>query len=147
MRSVVVIIRDVFGQQSAKMAFVQGDDVVQQLPLATADPAFRHSVLPEALERGLKAGDVHGTKRCGNFEPVFCVVIEDEKPGCGLIGECLPQLPHDPTARRMPGDIAVQNAPAVMPNHEEAIEEAEGYCRDREEVYRGDGFAMVAKKG
>jgi len=46
MRSVAVIVRDVLGQKAPEMALVQGNDVVKQLTSATANPAFRNSVLP-----------------------------------------------------------------------------------------------------
>ena len=60
------------------MALVQGDDVVQQFTSATANPALSNSVLPRALDGGLKASNPHGSNRRGNFQPVLCVVIEDE---------------------------------------------------------------------
>ena len=45
------------------------------------------------------------------------------------------------------GDIEVQNASAIVANDEEAVEQAEIDCGDGEEVHRGDGFPVVAKKG
>ena len=87
MRSVAMIVRDVLGQKPPEMAFVQGDDVVQQLTSAAANPAFRNTVLPGALDGGLEASNAHGANRRGNFQPVFRIVIEDEKPGSGLIGK------------------------------------------------------------
>ena len=45
------------------------------------------------------------------------------------------------------GDIEVQNASAVVTDEEEAVEHAEGECRDREEIHRRDGFLVVPKKG
>jgi hypothetical protein len=87
------------------MAFVQGDDVVQQLTSATANPAFRNSVLPWALDGGLKASNPHGSNTSGTSNPVFRIVIEDEKPGSGLIGKRFSQLLHNPDAGRMACDI------------------------------------------
>ena len=43
MRAVLMIIADIFGEQSLQMVFVRGDDVIQQVTAATLDPAFpRH---------------------------------------------------------------------------------------------------------
>src|ERR1035437_3369070 len=105
MRSVSVIVRDVLGQKPPEMTLVQGDDVVKQLTSATANPALRNTVLPGALDGGLEASNAHGANRRGNFRTVFRIVIEDEKPGSGLIGEGFSQLLYDPTARRMAGNI------------------------------------------
>ena len=126
------------------MALVQGDDVVQQLTSATANPALSNSVLPRALDGGLKASNPHGSNRRGNFQPVLCVVIEDKEPRSGLIGEGFSQLLYDPTARRMAGNIEVQDAPAIMANNKEAIEKTEGDRRNGEKVHGRDGFAMIA---
>ena len=89
------------------MALIQSDDVVKQLTAATADPAFCNYVLPGALDGRLKARNTHGSNRRGNFQPVFCVVIEDEKLGCRLVRKRFPQLLHNPGAGRMACDIEV----------------------------------------
>ena len=39
----------------------------------------------------------------------------------GFEWKCLPQLLDDPTARRMLGDVNVQDAPPIMTDDEEAI--------------------------
>jgi hypothetical protein len=43
--------------------------------------------------------------------------------------------------------IAVHNSPTIMLNDKEAIEQAERQGWHREEVQRGDHFAMIAEKG
>jgi hypothetical protein len=53
MGSVVMIVRDVLGQEPPEMPFVQGDDMVQQLTSATANPALGDPVLPRAVDGGL----------------------------------------------------------------------------------------------
>ena len=128
------------------MALVQGDDVVQQLTSATANPALSNSVLPGALDGGLKASNPHGSNRRGNFQPVLCVVIEDKEPRSGLIGERFSQLLDNPTARRMPGNIEMQDAPAVVADHKEAVEKTESGRRNGEEVHGRDGFTVIAQK-
>ena len=55
MRSVAMIVRDVLGQKPPEMTLVQGDDVVKQFTSAAANPAFRNTVLPGALDGGLEA--------------------------------------------------------------------------------------------
>ena len=141
-----MIVRDVLGQKPPEMAFVQGDDVVKQLAPAAANPAFRNTVLPGALDGGLEASNTHGLNRRGNFQPVFRIVIEDEKPGGGLIGKRFSQLLHNPGAGRMACDIEVQDVPAVMTDNEEAIEETESDRRYREEVHGCDCLAVIPQE-
>jgi N-acyl-D-aspartate/D-glutamate deacylase len=52
MRSVVVVVADVLGHQALKMAFVEDDDVIEQVSAAVADEAFGNAVLPRAAEAG-----------------------------------------------------------------------------------------------
>ena len=52
----------------------------------------------------------------------------------------------NPCARRMPGDIAVQDAPSVMRNHEEAVEHPKRERRHGEEVHRRNSFSVINQK-
>ena len=72
------------------MAFVQRDDVVEQVAAAASYPTLGDSVLPGALDRGLHASNSHGANGGGNFQPVFLVMIEEQELGSGLVGECFP---------------------------------------------------------
>jgi hypothetical protein len=47
----------------------------------------------------------------------------------------------------MPGDIAVQDAPSVMRNHEEAVEHPKRERRHGEEVHRSNRFSVVTQEG
>jgi hypothetical protein len=107
MGSVVMIVRDILGQKPPEMALVQGDDVIEQVAPTTANPAFRNSVLPGALDGGLEANNAHGPNRRGNYQPVLGIVIEDEKLGCRLVRKRFPQLLHNPGAGRVACDIEV----------------------------------------
>src|SRR5216683_5050183 len=146
MSPVVMVVRDVIREEPLEMALVQRNDLVEQLAPATADPALRDSILPRALDRGLHATNCHGSNRSRYFQSVLCVVIEDEELGHGLIGKCVAQLLHNPTARWMTSDIEVQDAATVMADDEKAVEHTERERRDREEIHRCDGFAVIAKK-
>jgi len=52
MRAVVVVVADVFRDQSLQMAFIERDDVIQQIAPAAFDPTFRHTILPGAFNLG-----------------------------------------------------------------------------------------------
>ena len=47
-------------------------------------------------------------------------------------------------AGRMASHVEVDDTPPVMIYHEEAVQEAEGNSRHREEIHGCDGFAMIA---
>src|SRR5438445_6216060 len=107
------------------MSLVQRNDLVEQFAAAASYPTFRDAVLPGTLNRGLYAGDLHGSNRSRNVQPILCVVVKDEELGRGLIREGFAQLLYDPSARRMPSDIEVQDAATVVADDEEAVEHVE----------------------
>jgi hypothetical protein len=53
MRSVVVVIADVFAHKAFQMPFVEHDYVVEQIPAAVANPELSDAVLPRTAEAGL----------------------------------------------------------------------------------------------
>ena len=89
MGPVVMVIGDIIRDKPLEMALVQRNDLVEQLAPAAADPAFRDSILPRALDRCLHATNCHGSNRSGYFQSILCVVIIDEELGRGLVGKGL----------------------------------------------------------
>ena len=145
-RSVVMIIGHVFKEESLQMVLVQSNDVVEHIPSAAADPALSNTVLPRAPDGSLRGDDLHGSNRGWNFQSILCIVIKDEELGGRLIREGFSQLLGNPGASGKTRNVEVENAPAVMPDDEEAVQKAESDGGYGKEVHGGDGFAMVAKK-
>jgi hypothetical protein len=51
MSTVLVVIANILREQPLQMAFINCDDVVQQVTTTTANPTFRNSILPRTFER------------------------------------------------------------------------------------------------
>jgi len=125
------------------VSLVQRNDLIEQFAPAASHPELRETVLPGTLNGGLHAGDLHGSNRSRNVQPVLCVVVKDEELGRGLKREGFAQLLYDPRACRMPSYIEVQDAATVVADDKEAVEHVERESRDREEIHRRDGFAVI----
>src|SRR5215469_13623566 len=147
MRAVVVVIANVVEEKSLQMPFVHSNDMIQQLPPAAFDPALRHPVLPWTLERGFDRLNPEGSHGSGNLHSVLPVSVEDQKPRNRAKRKRLPQLLHNPLARRMLADVAVQDTPPVMSDHEKAVQYAKPDGGNREEIHRSNHFLMVTQKG
>src|SRR5580658_2862518 len=128
------------------MAFIERDDVIQQISTAALHPTFGDSILPWALEGSPNCLDFHRANGSQHLQSVFPVTIQDQMFMGWLEGERFPQLLDDPFAGGMQSDVDVQDAPAVMTDYEEAIEQTELDGRDGEEIHGGDGFAVIAEK-
>ena len=129
------------------MAFIERNNVVQQVSSTASDPTLRYTVLPGTPERGSHRVHLQGSNCRWKIPTIFRISIEDQKLGSGTKGKRLAQLLDDPTTRRMLCDVNVQDASPIMADDEEAVEHAE---RDRwhsEEIHGRNRFPMVSKEG
>ena len=53
------------------MAFIESDDVVEQIAAAASHPALSNPVLPGALDRGLHASNLQSAKGSGNLQSIL----------------------------------------------------------------------------
>ena len=90
MGAVLVVVTDVFRKQPFQMAFIHGDNMIQQVSSATFDPTLRHTVLPGTLEGGPHGAHLQGSNGHGDLQPVFRIPVEDQKSGRRLERKCFP---------------------------------------------------------
>ena len=147
MRAVLMMVTNILREQSLQMAFIQRNNVVQQVSSAASHPTLRDAILPRTSEGSSHGNDPRCAHGCDHLEPKLLIAIKDQVFGRGFKGKRLPQLLDDPTARRMLRDINVQDAPPIMTDDEEAVEHAERDRWHREEIHGGNGFPMVTKEG
>jgi hypothetical protein len=147
MRAVLVVVANILREQAFQVAFVNCDDVIQEITPATPYPTLCNSILPRTFERSADRIHHQRSNRCGDFQSILGITIKDEEPWKGFKGKCFSQLLDDPEACRMLGDIEVQDAPTIVTDDEKAIERAEGDRRNSEEVHRGNRFPVITEKG
>ena len=147
MRPIFLIVTNVLSQEPLQMLLVDGNHVVEQIAAAALDPALRDTVLPRTCERSSQWTYPQGSNGCGNIDPILRVPIKLQKPRSGVEREGLPQLLHDPAARRMLGDVDVQNTAALMADHEKTVQHAERDRGNGEEIDGRDDFSVIAQKG
>jgi hypothetical protein len=51
MRAILMVVADVFREQPSEMAFIEGNDVIQQVTPAAFHPMLRYTILPRASQR------------------------------------------------------------------------------------------------
>src|ERR1035437_437666 len=145
--SVVVIIGNVLGEESLQMALIQRDHVVEQVAAAASDPTLGDPILPGTPNRGTDRCHLQRAHRRWHFQSVLRIVVEQEKSGRGIVGKSFSQLLHDPGAGGMASDVEVHNAPAIMADDEEAVQNPKGESGDGEEIHGSNSFPMIAQKG
>src|ERR1017187_5123385 len=145
-RPVLVVVTDVLAHQTLQMPFVYYDDMIQQVPAAVADEALGDAVLPRVAEAGPLGLDSEALDDADDLSVEVGGAVEYQVLRSRVIREGLAQLLCDPNTARMPGKVAVQDAPPVMGDDEEAIEHAEGQRRHGEEVHRSNRFTVILQE-
>src|ERR1700730_16855946 len=129
------------------MSFVKSNDMVEDLAAAASHRALCDSILPRCLNARalrlqtgcLQEGDHIGIE--------FRVVVQDDITIRTSLGKRRTQWLQDPLGGRMTSDVEVQDSAALMLDHEEAIEEAEGQRGHGKEVECDDHLAMIGEEG
>src|SRR5882762_581291 len=147
MRAVFVVVANILREQAFQVAFVNCDDVIQEITPATPYPTLCNSVLPRTFERGADRIHPQGSNRCGDFQSILGITIKDDESRSRAKWKCFSQLLDDPQARRMLCDIEMQDAPTIVTDDEKAIEHAEVDRRNSEEVHRSNRFPVITEKG
>ena len=116
------------------MLFVHRNDVVEELPTATPNPAFRDPILPGCLDtRSL--GREAGRFQHGDYIRVeFRVAIQDHIAISTCVEKRLTQLLHDPIRSWLTRNVEVQDPAAPVLNHEETIQNLESQCGHGEQI-------------
>src|SRR5258707_5542034 len=83
MCAVLVVVANILSEQAFQVAFVNCNDVIQEITPATPYPTLCDSILPRTLERGADRIHHQGSNRCRNFQSVLGITIKDDEPRCG----------------------------------------------------------------
>jgi hypothetical protein len=122
MRAALVIVANILRDQAFQVAFVNCDDVIQEITAATPYPTLCNSILPRTFERDADRIHTQGSNRRGDFQSILGITIKDDEPRSGSKWKCFSQLLDDPQACRMLGDVEVQDAPTIVTDDEKAVE-------------------------
>ena len=102
------------------MALIQRDDMIEDFPADTSDPAFGDSILPGSLYARPFRLQARGLQERNHFSIELRIVIQYDVTIRLLSRECLPKLLDYPICSWVSGDVTVQNLATLMINHEEA---------------------------
>src|SRR5262249_2072079 len=146
MNPILMIVAQVLTNQSSQVAFVDHDHLIEQFPPAAPHPSFRHPILPRTLIGCPNQFATQGLEHLCRFSLVLPVSIQDQIARRGVIRKSLSQLLPDPTAGWMFRGVKVEDSPAVVADHEEAVQDPKRRGRDCEEVHGRNHFSMVLQK-
>jgi hypothetical protein len=79
-------------EQSLQMAFIQRNDLTQQISSAAFDPTLRYTILPRAFEGRSYWAHLQGSNGHRNLEPELRFAVKDKKPRSRLKRKRFSQL-------------------------------------------------------
>jgi hypothetical protein len=123
-----VIVREVAGQDAAQVAFAQDEDVIQTLAPDRANEPLREGVLPRVVGRGQHFPDTHALHSVPERVTIDAVAIAEKIGGSGVVGERLHDLLGGPSGGGMLGDVEVEDAAALVGEHDQDEEDAQRSC-------------------
>ena len=129
-----VIVRDVAGQDAAQVRFTKDEHMVQTLAPDRADEPFREGVLPRAGRGGQDFPDAHALHAVPERVTVDLVTIAEEVGWLGVVREGVHNLLGRPMRGGMLGDVEVDDASAMVSEHDEDEEHPQACGGDREEI-------------
>lgn len=78
MRSILVVVADIFVEKAFQMPFVEHNHMIQQVAAATFHPTLGDSVLPGALERSSLGFARHCSDGGNYFQSELLVPVKDQ---------------------------------------------------------------------
>src|SRR5437870_12262503 len=146
MRASLVIVGEVAGQDAAQVAFAENQNVIQTLTPDRADEPLREGILPRAVRRREDFLDPHALHSVAKLLAVDLLTVAQEIGGRGVVREGVYDLLGGPAGGGVLGHVEVDDAPAVVSEHDENKEDAQARSWHREEI-EGDQLAdMVGEE-
>src|SRR5467141_2919531 len=116
------------------VSFAEDEDLIQTLAPDGADEPLREGVLPRAVRRREDFTDAHALHALPEHVTVDRVAIAEEIGGGGVVREGVHDLLGRPGSSGMLGDIEVEDAPAVVGEHDEDEQNAQARGGNSEEI-------------
>ena len=121
-----VVVDEVGAQQPTQMPLVEHDDVVEAFSANGPDDALGEGILPGRAGRDENLVHPHAVDAAVKGAAVERVTIAEEIPWGCFVGERLNDLLGGPGSSGMAGDVDVNGLPAIVAEHDEREEQAEG---------------------
>src|SRR6266481_9554189 len=147
MSASLVIVREVAGQETAQVPFAKDEYMIQTLAPDGADEPLREGVLPRAVRRREDFTDAHALHAMPEHMTVDRVAIAEEIGGGGVVREGVHDLLGRPGSSGTLGDIEVEDAPAVVGEHDEDEQNAQARGGTSEEIDGDEIPDVIGQEG
>src|SRR2546428_12552056 len=137
-----VVVREVAGESAAQVPFAEDEDVIQTLAPNRADEPLREGILPGAVSRREDFTYAHALHALAERVAVDGGAIAEKKGRGRIVREGAADLLGRPGSSGLLGDVEVEDAPAIVCEHDKGEQDTQGPRRNDEEI-DGDQVADV----
>ena len=124
-RSSRVVVAEKFIKRLSQVGLVPDDHVVETVATSRPDPALAVWILPRRAVGREHFLDSEIADALWQERAVNAVVVSDEKPRGRVEWKGLDHLLRSPLRRRARGDVEVHDAPALVRNDDEHVQNAD----------------------
>src|SRR6267143_1269260 len=146
MSASAVIVLEVAGQDAAEVSFAENEHVIQTLAPDRADEARGERILPGAVGRREDFGDPQALHAVPKLLAVDLVAVAQEIGRCGVVRESVHDLLGGPVGGGVLGHVEMDDAPAMVGEHDEDEEDAEASGGHGEEIDRDQVPDVIGQK-
>src|SRR5437867_570463 len=118
-----VVVREVASQGAAQVPFAKNEDVIQTLAPDGADESLREGILPGAVSRREDFTYAHALHALAERVAVDGVAIAEKKGRGRIVREGVHDLLGRPGISGILGDVEVEDAPAIVGEHDKGEDE------------------------
>jgi hypothetical protein len=129
-----VVVTEVGSETTTKVSRVQDDHLVKKLTADGADHVLGEGVLPGRAWRSENLSQAHALHSSPELVTVAAIAVAQQVARRRVVGECLDDLLRSPGSSGGIGHVEVHDLSAMMNQHQERVEHAEGRRRHDEEV-------------
>src|SRR2546427_2140829 len=138
----LVVVREVAGEGAAQVRCAEDEDVIQTLAPGGADEPLREGILPGAVSRREDFTYAHALHALAERVAVDGVAIAEKKGRGRIVRERVDDLLGRPGSSGILGDVEVEDAPAIMCEHDKGEQDPQPHSGNDEEI-NGDQVADV----
>src|SRR5215831_9720103 len=146
MWSGIMIVAEVFLQNSSKMLFGKYNHVVETFAAYTADHSFRVWILPRRVGSGDDFFDSHSSHSPPKVVSVDRISIPDQVAWSGVLRKRLDQLLRRPGGGRMFRDIEMDDLTPLVQEYDKAVKVTERRSWDGKEIDADDVSGVIGEE-
>jgi len=126
--------------------FTEDQNMIQALASDRANEPLREGILPGAVRSDDDLLNIHALHAAPKVLSVDLVAVAQEIAGCGVVRKGVDDLLSGPVGGGVLGHVEVDDAPAMVSEHDKNEEHAQACSGDGEEVEGDEVPHMVIKE-